>query len=141
MKNLLLTFMWIFSIILPFLLPSMIFAQGEVDVDGIDLTDRCFKWMWKDCFRYETIIGIDTEQQQKYTAESIAQDVILSATYMVWTVLAIVIIFCWFWYIIASKWGKNPDNYRKWLISAGIWAVLVRWAYAIIRLIQYIAKW
>lgn len=114
------------------------YAQQEI---GIDTSNNCLIWMWKWCFRYETVIGIDEVQHANYTAESIAQDIILSATYMVWTVLTIIIIICWLGYIFAARDGKDVSKYKKWLISAAIWAILVRWAYAIVRLIQYIAKW
>lgn len=114
-------------------------AEWTQDV-GINLSGDCLMWMWKWCFDYEKIIWIK-EQDENITAKSIAQDVILAATYMVWTVLTIVIIYCGFWYIFASRDGKDVSKYRKWLISAAIWACLVWWAYSIVRLIQYIAKW
>lgn len=107
---------------------------------GINLSDGCLMWMGKWCFDYEKIIWIDKEQDGNITATSIAQDVIFSATYMVGTVLTIVIIRCGLGYIFASRDGKDVSAYKKWLISAAIWAVLVWWAYAIVRLIQYIAK-
>jgi hypothetical protein len=52
-----------------------------------------------------------------------------------------VIVICWLWYIFSSASGKETSKYKKWLINAALWAVLVRWAYAIVRLIQYIARW
>ena len=98
--------------------------------------------MWKWCFDYEKMIWIEKVQNQNITTTTIAQDVLLSATYMVWTVLTIVIIFCWLMYIFAARNGKSDVNkYKTWLINAGIWALLVRWAYTIVRLVQYIAKW
>ena len=107
----------------------------------INFWNNCLTGMWRWCFDYEKIIWINKMQNQRITTTTIAQDVILAATYMVWTVLTIVLIYCWIWYILASRSGKKPDLYKKWLIDAMIWAVLVRWAYAIVRLIQYIAKW
>ena len=108
---------------------------------GINLSDNCLMKMWTNCFDYEKLIWIDKTQNKNITAASIAQDVILSATYMVWTVLTIVIIYCGLMYIFASRDGKDVSQYKKWLIYAAIWALLVWWAYAIVRLIQYIAKW
>jgi hypothetical protein len=108
---------------------------------GINLSSECTMWMGKNCFDYEQIIWIDKIQNPNMTAKSIAQDTILAATYMVWTVLTIVIIYCWLMYIFASRDGKDVSQYKKWLIYAAIWALLVWWAYAIVRLIQYIAKW
>jgi hypothetical protein len=107
----------------------------------VNFWNNCLTGMWKWCFDYEKMVWIADSQDQRITPTSVAQDVLLSATYMVWTVLAAVIIYCWVMYILAARWWKNPDAYKKWLVSAMIWAVLVRWAYAIVRLIQYIAKW
>ena len=118
--------------------PQQWSAASEV---GINFNWDCLMWMWKWCFDYEKVIWIDEAQNPNITATSITQDVILSATYMVWTVLTIVIIWCGLWYIFASRDGKDVSKYKKWLISAAIWALLVRWAYAIVRLIQYIAQW
>ena len=148
--------LWVFiSIILPaFFVNNIVLAiqaEGEepgggnwknvTDDIGINLSGNCLYWMWKWCFNYEKMIWIEDDQWSKYSAMSIAQDVILAATYMVWTVLTIVIIWCGLWYIFASRDGKDVNKYKKWLISAAIGAVLVRWAYAIVRLIQYVAKW
>ncbi len=113
---------------------------NDTDV-WINFSNNCLTGMWKWCFDYEKMIWIDKEQNPNITTTSIAQDVLLSATYMVWTVLTVVIIYCWLGYIFAAKWWKDPKEYKDWLVKAAIWALLVRWAYAIVRLIQYIAKW
>ncbi len=84
--------------------------------------------------------SVERKNEEK-TVMVIAQDVMLSATYMVWTVLTLVIIYCGLMYIFASKDGGDVSKYKKWLIYAAIGAILVRWAYAIVRLIQYVAKW
>jgi len=118
---------------------NFIIAADSDDV-WIHLTEDCLSGMGSDCMDYGKMMWIDKEQPD-YTPTSIVQDVILAATYMVWTVLTIVIIVCGLWYIFSSASGKDTSKYKKWLVSAAIWAVLVRWAYAIVRLIQYIAKW
>ncbi len=121
------------------------FAQKKVWVN-IDKED-CLMWVGQDCFEYETMMWLSGYQPGEwYTATSIAQDVVVAATYMVWTVLTIIILICGLWYIFSSTWGKglfgkSPSDYKSWLIKAAIWAVLVRWAYGIVRLVQYIAKW
>lgn len=118
---------------------NSVMAVGSEDV-WINLMGDCLTWMWKWCLDYEKMIWIQ-EDQGNITAMSIVQDVIQAATYMVWTVLSIVIIYCGLRYILASGEGKEVNVYKKWLISAAIWALLVWWAYAIVRLIQYVAKW
>ena len=131
----------IFTLILTslFWLNNIIYAQTLES--GIEFSGSCLKWMWRWCFDYEKMIWIDKTQNPNITAKSIAQDVLLSATYMVWTVLTVVIIYCGLMYIFAARDWKDTTKYKNWLISAAIWAVLVRWAYTIVRLIQYIAKW
>ena len=101
----------------------------------ISTTWWCLSWVWNDCL----VVKMNT--WENITPQSITQDVVVSATYMVWTVLTIVIIVCWLWYIFSSASGKDTSKYKKWLVSAAIWAILVRWAYAIVRLIQYVARW
>lgn len=142
MKKILSTVLGIFIAISLFIMPNMILAESAPPDVGINLTEDCLMWMGQNCFHYEKMMWID-DSQPDYTATSIAQDVVLSATYMVWTVLTIIIIYCWLWYIFssASGSGKDTSKYKKWLIYWAIWAVLVRWAYTIIRLIQYVAKW
>ena len=118
--------------------PNLTTQETEI---GINLSDSCLRGVWKNCFEYEKLIWIAGKQETKYTATSIAQDVMYAATYAVWTVLTIVIIYCGLMYIYASRWGKDPSSYRKWLVYAAVWAILVWWAYAIVRLIQYVARW
>ena len=101
----------------------------------INTTWGCLTWVWSDC------LVVEINPENPATPESIAQDVVVSATYAVWTVLTIVLLVCWLWYIFASWSGKDTSKYKKWLIAAGIWAILVRSAPAIVRLIQYIARW
>ena len=146
MKKILSFLLWMFIVIWFYGINSnFIFAQQKVWVNIEN--SGCLAGMGQDCFQYETMMWIKNYQPGSgYTATSIAQDVVVSATYMVWTVLTIIIIICWLWYIFSSTWGKglfgkSPSDYKSWLIKAAIWAVLVRWAYAIVRLIQYIAKW
>lgn len=124
------------------------FAWNPAFVEGkewINLSRECTQWVWQWCFSFDEIIhwkgSSITEVNKDRTVLTIAQDIILAATYAVWTVLTIAIIYCGLMHIFASRDGKDVNQYRKWLINAAIWAILVRWAYAIVRLIQYIAKW
>jgi hypothetical protein len=43
-------------------------------------------------------------------------------------------------YIFAGASGKEPTKAKSGIINSIIWLVIVLWAYAIIRLVQYIAK-
>lgn len=143
MKKILSTILGIFIAFLFCSVPNLLLAQWSPEDVGVNIHKKdCLMWVWENCFHYEKMMWIDDNQPWSgYTATSIAQDVVVSATYMVWTVLTIVIIVCWLWYIFSSASGKDTSKYKKWLIYAALWAILVRWAYAIVRLIQYVAKW
>lgn len=155
MKKILSILMWLF-VVTPLVSPllNIVNAQWENEPSdgaskvsttstsiGVTLEGDCITWLGKDCFEYETIVGIKDYQANKYTATSIAQDVIFAATYMVWTVLTLILLYCGLMYIFASWSGKDTSKYKKWLQNAAIWSILVWWAYAIVRLIQYIARW
>jgi len=126
MKQIIYTLMTIF-ILFSFL--GLTFSQDII----ISTTWWCLTWVWNGC------LVLDPEN--KFTAMSIAQDLIFAATYMIWTVLTLVIIYCWIGYIFAAEWRKDVNKYKNWLRNAMIWAILVWWAYTIVRLIQYIAAW
>ena len=110
----------------------------------INAKEKCLYWVWKWCFDYERMVfpssNLDNVNKHK-TVLTVLQDVVLWATFMVWTVLMIVIIYCGLMYIFAAWDGKEPTKYKDWLKNAAIWALFVWWGYAIVRLIQYIAKW
>ena len=149
MKKILLFMLGLFVSLTTLNLWNLIFVQeGDeelVDVQLSEVPRECVTWMWKWCFSSDNIIRWSGSEMARInksrTVTTIAQDIIVAATYMVWTVLTIIIIYCGLMYIFAARDGKDVSNYKKWLINAAIWAVLVRWAYAIVRLIQYIAKW
>ena len=136
MKKILSIFLWLFVVIYGLFLWNTILAENEI---GIDLWKECLTKMGENCFQYEKIIWIDDEQP-RYSAESVVQDSIFAAAYIVWSVLTLVMIVCWLWYIRASKAWEDVSKYKKWLKNAVIWSILVRWAYAIVRLIQYVAQ-
>jgi len=137
MKKILSGFLWLFIAIYGFALWSLSFAaENEI---GIDLWKDCLTRMWKNCLQYEKIIWVD-EEQPRYSAESIVQDSIFAAAYIVGTALTLVLIISWLWYIFAARDWKDTSKYSKWIKNAVIWSLFVRWAYAIVRLIQYVAQ-
>ena len=151
MKKILSIFLWLFWI-LSFIAINLNFVNAQArgknsssdapaDV-GIHFNQNCLTWVGEWCFHYEKMLWIaDNQPGSGYTATSIAQDIVLSATYAVWTVLTAVIIWCGLWYILSSASDGKTQAYSNWLKYAAIWACLVWWAYAIVRLIQYIAQW
>ncbi len=116
----------------------------QAQTNAINLSGDCLRWVWVGCFDVEKLLFPESpidQMNERRTVMTITQDIVFGATYMVWTVLTIIIIYCGLRYIFASGWWDDTSKYRRWLVDAAIWALLVWWAYAIIRLIQYIAKW
>lgn len=102
----------------------------------------CIDGVWKGCFEYCKLLWTCTENTANKDAFDWVQDAIYAATSMVWTVLVIVLLWCWFQYVMASNWDTSKASKIWWnLKNAAIWAILVWGAYFIVRLIQYIARW
>ncbi len=68
------------------------------------------------------------------------QDVILSATLFIWTLVTITLIVSGLMFIFAASSGKDPANAKKWIVGSLVGLLLVVSSYVIIRLVQYIAK-
>jgi len=68
------------------------------------------------------------------------QDIILSATFFIWTIVTIALIVSWLMFIFAASSGKDPANAKKGIVWSLIWLLLVVSSYVIIRLVQYLAK-
>lgn len=108
---------------------------------GINMSWWCMNGVGKDCFNTDKILGIRVQSDDNTSVITIVQDAILAATYLVGTILTLVLIYCGIMYIIASGWDSwKASNMKKWMINAWIWALIVRCAYGIVRLIQYIAQ-
>ncbi len=69
------------------------------------------------------------------------QDVVLSATFFIGTLVTIALIISWIMFIFAASSGKDPADAKKWIMWSLIGLLLVVSSYVIIRLVQYIAKW
>jgi len=109
---------------------------------GIDCTpDMLLLWQCK-LNVYDTL-GIRKTVRNEGDPTSVGlfvQDVILSATFFIGTVVTIALIVSWLMYIFAASSGKDPANARKGIVGALIGLLLVVSSYVIIRLVQYIAK-
>lgn len=69
------------------------------------------------------------------------QDIILSATFFVGTVITIVLIISWLLFVFS---GINQDLHskaKKWITGSLIWLLFVSWSYAFVRLIQFLVTW
>lgn len=68
------------------------------------------------------------------------QDIVLSATFFIWTVVTIALIVSGLMYIFAAASGNDPKKAKEGIIWALIWLVIIACSYFIIRLVQYLAK-
>lgn len=91
---------------------------------------------------YDTL-GIRKSVRDKDDATSVGlfvQDVVLSATFFIGTVVTIALIVSGIMFIFAASSGKDPANAKKGIIGSLIGLLLVVSSYVIIRLVQYLAK-
>gem|GEM_PF-265686 len=68
------------------------------------------------------------------------QDIVLSATFFIGTVVTIALVVSGIMYIMAASSGKSPDAAKKGIIGSLVGLLIVVSSYVIIRLVQYIAK-
>lgn len=91
---------------------------------------------------YDTL-GIRQSVRDKDDPTSVGlfvQDVVLSATFFIGTVVTIALVVSGIMYILAASSGKSPDAAKKGIIGSLIGLLIVVSSYVIIRLVQYIAK-
>ncbi len=69
------------------------------------------------------------------------QDIVLSATMFIGTLVTVALIVSGLMYIFAASSGKDPANAKKGIIGSLVGLLIVVSSYVIIRLVQYIAKW
>ena len=68
------------------------------------------------------------------------QDVVLSATFFIGTLVTVALIVSGLMFIFAASSGKDPANAKKGIIGSLVGLLIVVSSYVIIRLVQYIAK-
>ena len=91
---------------------------------------------------YDTL-GIRKSVRNTDDATSVGlfvQDVVLSATFFIGTLVTIALIISWLMFIFAASSGKSPDKAKQWIMGSLIGLLIVVSSYVIIRLVQYIAK-
>lgn len=91
---------------------------------------------------YDTL-GIRKTVRDEGDATSVGlfvQDIVLSATFFIGTVVTVALIVSWLMFIFAASSGKDPANAKKGIVGSLIGLLLVVSSYVIIRLVQYIAK-
>lgn len=115
----------------------------DATVNWITIWQECLlNWQCK--FNVYDALGIRQSIRNPWDQTSVwlfVQDIVLSATMFIGTVITISIIVSWLMWIFAWASGKDPSKAKSWLVNSIIWLLLVISSYMIIRLVQYIAKW
>lgn len=105
---------------------------------GIECSqDQLINWQCK-LNIYKTV-GI-REWNENQDPKSFIQDIINWATMFIWTVVTIALVYSGFMYVYAGSTGEETSKYKKWIMKSLVGILIVGSSYAIIRLIQFLAK-
>ena len=91
---------------------------------------------------YDTL-GIRKSVRNPWDKTSVwlfVQDIVLSATFFIGTLVTVALVVSWLMFIFAASSGKDPANAKKGIIGSLVGLLIVVSSYVIIRLVQYIAK-
>ena len=104
----------------------------------INITTDCLL-NWQCSLNVYKVLGI-RQSNENPTVLWFLQDITLaSTTAILWTILVIALIVSWLVFSFASITWKDTKKSKSILIDCLVWVLLVRWSYAIIRLIQFLA--
>lgn len=113
------------------------FAENEVL--WITLNPSCL--MNGQCsFNIYQLLGIKKDTVDASSPEVFVQDILLSATFFIGTVVTLALIVSGLMFIMASATGKSPDKAKTGIKNSLIGLLIVVSSYSIIRIVQYIAK-
>ncbi len=128
---------WGILVILLLFFQNITFAQESM---GITLNSTCL--LNGQCkFNIYQFLGIKNTVADSSSPELLVQDILLSATFFIGTVITIAIIVSGLMFIFAGVNGKDPTKAKAGLKNSFIWLLIVICSYSIIRIVQYIAKW
>jgi hypothetical protein len=82
-----------------------------------------------------------TDKGQETSVMTFIQDIILAATYFIWTVVTVALIFSWLLFVFSWADSSLRNRAKSWFKYALIWLVIVTLSVVIVRAIQFIAKW
>jgi len=110
------------------------------DTRWITMNDKCLlNWQCK--FNIYEFLGIRQDIPDNDSPEVFVQDVLLSATFFIWTVVTIALVVSGLMFIFAWATGKDPSKAKAGIKNSLIGLLIVICSYSIIRVVQYIAKW
>jgi hypothetical protein len=112
------------------------------DTRGIEINSECL--LNGQCsFRLYEFLNIRESAGYDSSPELFVQDILLSATFFIGTILTIAFIVSWLLFIFAGASGNSSlaNKGKAGIKNSIIWFLLVICSYTIIRIVQYIAKW
>lgn len=91
---------------------------------------------------YETLwIRQSLPEETRSSPWIFIQDIILSATFFVGTLITWVLIVSWLLYVFSWAKPELASKAKKWITGSLIWLLFVVWSYAFVRLIQFLVTW
>jgi heme/copper-type cytochrome/quinol oxidase subunit 2 len=84
---------------------------------------------------------LNIRESEPADTKNFVQDIILTATTFIWTVVVISLIVSWLLLVFAWADEKLAQKWKNWIKFSLIWLVIVLFSYVIIQIIQYIARW
>jgi len=128
---------WLLILIIG-LFNSISFAQNEQPM-WITMDQDCLlNWQCK--FNIYQFLGIRTSIADASSPELFVQDILLSATFFIWTIVTIALVVSGLMFIFAGATGKDPTKAKAGIKNSFIGLLIVVSSYSIIRVVQYIAK-
>ncbi len=114
-------------------------AAGWPTVQWIRMNDKCL--LNGQCgFNIYQFLGLRQSISDNNSPELFVQDILLSATFFIGTIVTIAFIVSWLMFIFAGATGKDPSKAKAGIKNSLIGLLIVVSSYSIIRIVQYIAK-
>ncbi len=114
-------------------------TAGWPTVQWIRMNDKCLL-NWQCWFNIYQFLGLRQSISDNNSPELFVQDILLSATFFIGTIVTIAFIVSWLMFIFAGASGKSPDKAKAGIKNSLIGLLIVVSSYSIIRIVQYIAK-
>lgn len=108
-------------------------------VQWIRMNDKCLLngQCWFNIYQF---LGLRQSISDNNSPELFVQDILLSATFFIGTIVTIAFIVSWLMFIFAGATGKDPSKAKAGIKNSLIGLLIVVSSYSIIRIVQYIAK-
>lgn len=108
-------------------------------VQGIRMNETCL--LNGQCgFNIYQFLGIRKSIAENNSPELFVQDILLSATFFIGTIVTVALIISGLMFIFAGATGKDPTTAKSGIKNSLIGLLIVICSYSIIRVVQYIAK-